>query len=158
MSRRARRTHTPAFKAKVALAAIKGEMTLAQLARPPEPDHAVEGAASGIGCQCVRARRPGNNPACRRRETAACQDRRADAVERFLRNGARCRLHRLENKPECFGVSMQIIDDPGAIACFVERRAGVDHSVTHGVVEQNCDLARRGGHRLGFADAAESRL
>ena len=32
MSRRARRTHTPAFKARVALAAIKGEMTLAQLA------------------------------------------------------------------------------------------------------------------------------
>jgi transposase len=32
MSRRARRTHTLAFKAKVALAAIKGEMTLAQLA------------------------------------------------------------------------------------------------------------------------------
>jgi transposase-like protein len=32
MSRRARRTHTPGFKAKVALAAIKGEMTLAQLA------------------------------------------------------------------------------------------------------------------------------
>jgi transposase len=32
MGRRARRTHTPAFKAKVALAAIKGEMTLAQLA------------------------------------------------------------------------------------------------------------------------------
>ena len=32
MSRRARRTHTPAFKAKAALAAIKGEMTLAQLA------------------------------------------------------------------------------------------------------------------------------
>jgi transposase-like protein len=32
MSRRSRRTHTPAFKAKVALAAIKGELTLAQLA------------------------------------------------------------------------------------------------------------------------------
>src|SRR5712672_3456317 len=32
MSRRARRTHTPAFRAKVALAAVKGEMTLAQLA------------------------------------------------------------------------------------------------------------------------------
>ncbi len=32
MSRRLRRNHTPAFKAKVALAAIKGEMTLAQLA------------------------------------------------------------------------------------------------------------------------------
>jgi transposase-like protein len=32
MSRRARRTHTPAFKAKVALAVIQGELTLAQLA------------------------------------------------------------------------------------------------------------------------------
>ena len=32
MSRRLRRMHTPAFKAKVALAAIKGELTLAQLA------------------------------------------------------------------------------------------------------------------------------
>jgi transposase len=32
MSKRPRRNHTPAFKAKVALAAIKGEMTLAQLA------------------------------------------------------------------------------------------------------------------------------
>jgi len=32
MTIRPRRNHTPAFKAKVALAAIKGEMTLAQLA------------------------------------------------------------------------------------------------------------------------------
>jgi len=32
MSRRPRRNHTPAFKAKVALAAIKGELPLAQLA------------------------------------------------------------------------------------------------------------------------------
>ena len=32
MTRRARRNHTPAFKAKVALAAIKGEKTLAELA------------------------------------------------------------------------------------------------------------------------------
>jgi transposase len=32
MTRRPRRNHTAAFKAKVALAAIKGEMTLAQLA------------------------------------------------------------------------------------------------------------------------------
>jgi transposase len=32
MSRRARRNHTPAFKAKVALAAIKGDRTLAQVA------------------------------------------------------------------------------------------------------------------------------
>ena len=32
MNRRPRRNHTPAFKAKVALAAIKGDRTLAQLA------------------------------------------------------------------------------------------------------------------------------
>src|SRR5438874_9042860 len=32
MSRRARRNHTPAFKAKVALSAIKGDRTLAELA------------------------------------------------------------------------------------------------------------------------------
>ena len=33
MSRRSRRNHSPAFKAKVALAAIKGEKTLAELAQ-----------------------------------------------------------------------------------------------------------------------------
>src|SRR3981189_1625067 len=33
MTKRARRTHAPAFKAKVALAAIKGEKTLADLAQ-----------------------------------------------------------------------------------------------------------------------------
>ena len=33
MTRRARRTHSPSFKAKVAFAAIKGERTLAELAK-----------------------------------------------------------------------------------------------------------------------------
>jgi len=33
MARRARRTHSPAFKAKVALAAVKGEKTLSDLAQ-----------------------------------------------------------------------------------------------------------------------------
>lgn len=33
MTRRARRNHTPAFKAKVALAALKGEKTLSELAQ-----------------------------------------------------------------------------------------------------------------------------
>jgi len=37
MGKRARRTQIPAFKEKVALAAIKGEMTLAQLARIMQP-------------------------------------------------------------------------------------------------------------------------
>ena len=33
MTKRTRRTHSPAFKAKLALAAIKGEKTLAELAK-----------------------------------------------------------------------------------------------------------------------------
>ena len=33
MTKRTRRNHTPAFKAKVALAAVKGEQTLAELAQ-----------------------------------------------------------------------------------------------------------------------------
>ena len=33
MSKRPRRNHSPAFKAKVALAAVKGEKTLAELER-----------------------------------------------------------------------------------------------------------------------------
>ena len=58
MSKRTRRNHSPAFKAKVALAAIKGEKTLAELAQLHEV-HAtqitawkaqlVEGAADVFG-------------------------------------------------------------------------------------------------------------
>ena len=58
MSRRTRRNHSPAFKAKVALAAIKGEKTLAELAQlhdvhPTQitawKSQLVEGAASLFG-------------------------------------------------------------------------------------------------------------
>ena len=59
MARRARRTHSPAFKAKVALAALKGEKTLADLAQQYDV-HAnqitawkaqlAEGAAGLFGC------------------------------------------------------------------------------------------------------------
>ena len=47
------------------------------------------------------------------------------------------------------------VDHPRTVACLIERRAGIDilHSMTHGVIEQNCDLAGRGGHGLGLADA-----
>jgi transposase len=43
MSKRPRRNHSPAFKAKVALAAVKGEKTLAELAQ------LLEGAADVFG-------------------------------------------------------------------------------------------------------------
>ena len=56
MARRARRTHSPAFKAKVALAAIKGDRTITQLAEhfDVHPNQVttwkaqLEGAASGV--------------------------------------------------------------------------------------------------------------
>src|ERR1700719_2931859 len=57
MSKRARRNHAPAFKAKVALAAIKGEKTLADLAQqfdihsthiPQGKAQPPDGAAGGI--------------------------------------------------------------------------------------------------------------
>ena len=51
MNRRPRRNHTPAFKAKVALAAVKGDRTIAQLAEhfdcPPQSDYRMEGAVGG---------------------------------------------------------------------------------------------------------------
>jgi transposase len=58
MTRRARRAHSPAFKVKVAIAAIKGDKTLAELAKqfdvPPNQITAwkaqvLEGAASVFG-------------------------------------------------------------------------------------------------------------
>ena len=56
MSRRPRRNHTPAFKAKVALAAVKGDRTIAQLAEhfDVHPNQItawkaqLEGGASGV--------------------------------------------------------------------------------------------------------------
>ena len=58
MTKRSRRTHLPAFKAKVALAAIKGEKTLAELAQQFDvhpnqittwKNHLLEGAAGVFG-------------------------------------------------------------------------------------------------------------
>ena len=94
MTKRPRRNHTPAFKAKVALAAIKGEKTLAELAQQFDvhPNQItqwkaqlLDGAAGVFGAEAQRrGRRAGDG--C---EDAACQDRRADAGERFFGRRAR---------------------------------------------------------------------
>ncbi len=58
MTKRSRRAHSPAFKAKVALAAVKGEKTLAELAQQFDVhpnqitnwrSHLLEGAAGVLG-------------------------------------------------------------------------------------------------------------
>jgi transposase-like protein len=58
MTKRSRRTHSPAFKAKVALAAVKGEKTLAELAQQFDvhpnqitirKNHLLESAAGVLG-------------------------------------------------------------------------------------------------------------
>ena len=64
MSKRPRRNHSPAFKAKVALAAVKGEKTLAELAQlyDVHPNQIttwrtqlLEGAAGVFGADSVTA-------------------------------------------------------------------------------------------------------
>jgi len=64
MSKRPRRNHSPAFKAKVALAAVKGEQTLAELAQQHDvhPNlitqwraRLLEGAAAVFGAEAVCA-------------------------------------------------------------------------------------------------------
>ena len=94
MTRRARRNHTPAFKAKVALAAIKGEKTLAELAQlfdvHPNQITQLEGAVAGgrgRGVRLYSGKHRGR--ACGGFEGAARQDRGAGAGERFFGRRAR---------------------------------------------------------------------
>ena len=67
MSRRPRRNHTPAFKAKVALAADQGRSNTGSaggaVRRSSQSDHVVEGAARGRGCRCVRVPAAATEPA-----------------------------------------------------------------------------------------------
>jgi len=66
MSRRPRRNHTPAFKARVALAAIKGDRTLVELAEQFDvhPNQItswkaqLEGGAAGVFGACNGAAQP----------------------------------------------------------------------------------------------------
>lgn len=85
MMKRSRRTHSPAFKAKVALAAIKGEKTLAELAQQfdihPNQDHDLEKSVAGRRGGRFRAREDGAERGSRAFEGASRQDWRADIGE-----------------------------------------------------------------------------
>jgi transposase-like protein len=81
MSRRPRRNHTPAFKAKLALAAVKGEMTLAQLAEhfDVHPNQITQWKVQlqkGAADVCGSGGGNGSAGACRGCEIAARKDRR----------------------------------------------------------------------------------
>ena len=102
-----------------------------------------------------------NGAAGRRCEVVACEDRRADAGEQFLRNGGTSfGLQGLEKKPECLGTPVEIVDHPRSVARLVRRGSGIDvfRSMTRGVVKQHCDLAGRGGSALALPMRDESRL
>src|SRR5262245_2415967 len=84
--------------------------------------------------------------------------RAADRVpaSKFLRNGdAGGWASGLEHEAEGLRPPTQIVNDPRAVSRLVEGRARVYivHPVLHCVIEQHCDLARRGGHSFGLADA-----
>ncbi len=88
MSKRPRRNSSPAFKAKVALAAGKGEKTLAELAQQfdvhpkqitTRRTQLLEWAAGVSAREALAKQRT-----CDRCEDAACQDWRVDIGERFF--------------------------------------------------------------------------
>ena len=92
MSRRARRNHTPAFKAKVAIAAVKGERTIAQIAEQfdvhPNQMTAWKAQLEGGRFRSFWTGQRCAGYASDRREGAAREDRGADAGERFFRGSA----------------------------------------------------------------------
>ena len=84
MARRPRRNHSPAFKAKVAVAAIKGEKSLVELAQNFDlhPNQiAVARSASGRGDGRVWRGPEGRSRSEGRCEDPAREDRGADAGE-----------------------------------------------------------------------------
>ena len=155
MNRRSRRNHTPAFKAKVALAAIKGDRTLAQLAEQFDvhPNQITSWKAQLEGRAAdVFGPGGGNGTA---QPAIDVKSLHAKIGELTLEGSTSFWLHGLENKAECLGTPMQIVDHSRPVTRLVGRGPGIDivHSVSHSIVEQNCDLAGRGSHGLGLADA-----
>jgi transposase-like protein len=78
MKKRARRNHSPAFKAKVALAAMKNDRTIAQLARDSARNWRGEGRSQApIGC----GGEEGMAGLCRRHRPCICAARQNHKVK-----------------------------------------------------------------------------
>jgi transposase len=109
MSRRPRRNHTPGLKAKVALAAIKGDRTLAQLAEQFDvhPNQITSWKAQLEGGAADVFGPGGSN---------GVTQPAVDVKSLHAKIGA---LTLEKNKPECLGTPVQIVDHPRAVACFV---------------------------------------
>ena len=86
MTKRSRRTHSPAFKAKVALAGFKGEKTLAELAQQFDvhPNQITTWKGQLLKGAAGRAGEDGAERGIRGFEGASRQDWRADVGERFF--------------------------------------------------------------------------
>jgi len=94
MKKRARRNHTPAFKAKVALAALKNDRTIAQLAEqfdvhPNQITSWKEQLLAGAPDVFERGGSAKIVGSGSRHQVPARQDRRIGAGERFFRTCAR---------------------------------------------------------------------
>jgi transposase-like protein len=114
MTKRSRRNHGPAFKAKVALAAVRGEKTLTELAQQFDvhpnqirqwKDQLLEGAAGVFG-----ETKAGSGTAFDRCENAARQDRRVDTGERFF--GIRARQGGIAERKAMIDRGPRIADHP----------------------------------------------
>lgn len=131
MSKRAHRHDVLAFNTKVAVAltAVKAEMTLASgraFRRGSQPGRAVQVLASGSGGRGNWSWRPQqDHRAALGRENVTREDLGVDAGERFLRSGSTdFRLQGLENKAECLGTPMQIVDYSRSVTRLVGRGLG----------------------------------
>ena len=92
MTRRLRRNHSPAFKAKVALAAIRGEQTMSELAQQfdvhPNQIKQWKEPPAGRRARGLRRRGEEGGRSGDRRDRVACEDRATDPGERFFRGCA----------------------------------------------------------------------